>query len=103
VMRMMNLSTMAGKSAKDPAKSAEDRAKADGMVTDARRAVFYYVGRLGPGFGAGDRAAEGDVQFKLMKATPNDKLAMEMAICMTNAEDAEQAAMQAMMPKSKTK
>jgi hypothetical protein len=99
LLRMMHLSMMAKNSAQDQTKEQTSRSTAQSISEDARHATFFYIARLGPNWSSTSRAPEAEVEFKKMMAMPQDKLAAEMAVCLTDATDAEQKALNAMAPK----
>ena len=95
-LRMMFIGNRARDVLKNPATLTEKRTGAETLNNDARRAFFYYLGRLGPEFSAANRSDEGKTLFTAMIATPKEALSMEIAVCMANAEKAEKDALTAM-------
>ena len=95
-LRMMFIGNRARDVLKNPATLTEKRTGAETLNNDARRAFFYFVGRLGPEFAATNRSDEGKKLFGEMLATPKESLSMEIAVCMTNADMAETDALNAL-------
>lgn len=95
-LRVMFIGSKARDALKNPAMPADKRPEAEKMSSDSRRALFYYVGRLGPEFSAINRSDEGKRLFSEMLDKPKEELSLEIAVCMTNAQKAESDALNAM-------
>lgn len=96
VLRMMDLSKMASGNANNAARTEEQRANSREMAHDARRTLYYFVGKMGPAYSTKNRNAEGEAEFNKMRATGDKELAAEMAMCMREAAGAERALLEAM-------
>jgi hypothetical protein len=95
-LRMMFIGNRARNAVKDTTKDEATRERSRRLDTDARRAFYYYVGRLGPEFAATNRSDEGKKLFSEMLGTPKEQLSAEITVCMTNAEKAESQLLAAM-------
>ena len=95
-MRMMFIGMKSREALKNPTMPEDKRPGAEKVSTDSRQALSYYLGRLGPAFSATNRSDEGQKLFAEMLAKPKEDLSMEIAVCLTNAQKAENDALKAM-------
>lgn len=101
LLRMMDLFLLTRKASEEPSRSAEERKRSEALSQQANSAAMYYAGRIGPDFAKTNRAADGEAEFKTMRANARDVTAAEMALCMTTAEAGQRAIIQAMTPPKK--
>lgn len=82
LIRMMHMSNLASKAAEDSKKDETYRSSALKLEAEARRAAFYYMGRVGPEWFATSRTAEGLAEFKTMGTMPREQLSGEVRQCL---------------------
>ena len=88
-VRMMFLIDAAQVVIADKATTLETRSKAEKFVTNSRRVLYYYLGRISLESSATNRSAETRKELDSIRSLPSETFRTEVALCMTNAEKAE--------------
>ncbi len=103
LIRMMQMANLAGKAAQDAKKDEGFRSSASKLEAEARRAAFFYIGRIGPDWFAVDRSSEGFAEFKAMGAMPREQLSSEVKLCLDGSRAANEQMIASIKSKPATK
>lgn len=103
LIRMMHLSSLASKAAEDTTKDEAYRSSSRKVESETRRAVAYFMGRIGPDGFAVNRSEEGLAEFKTMGAIPREQLASEVKQCLEIVRETNARMVSSLKSKPSTK